>query len=224
MVTDEKTIELAVYAVKKIIQAHTNLENRITRSVMSIQRLLEQNWTLQSIRLELDRMAALYPDQVKKAYDIDGLLAKKEQAMNLIQSGQLYFHRLLRVSSAPVRIIQEKSGTMKRISTPYVLQIKRKFTMDELIHFFYESCCIAGNDHIRKQDEGKFKYLLSVYELDELLFAIDASVAIRHEQQQMPVKNAFDLEQYIEDAKRMIAYKRNLFVQEQLQWTTEAEG
>jgi hypothetical protein len=62
---------------------------------------------------------------------------------------------------------------------------------------------------MQKKEEGKFRYLLRQYSIDELLFMIDTAIDLESEYERK-IKDAFELEQYKEEAKYRIAQKKNI--------------
>jgi hypothetical protein len=203
--------ELAYYFVHHITQAKVGVEARIRSALASIPKLLERGWTLQEIKQELDQFAYDYPQLVTNVYHIDEIMSKKEPPNNLIEPDVFYYHNALREVSPPTRIIKDPvTGQFIRQSQPFYLEIKKRFTMQDLLNYWYTQMEITPNEHMIRQDEGKFKYILSNYTLDEVLFAIDAAKTIRKERQLRPLRNAFELDKYIEDAREFIRAKENV--------------
>jgi len=210
-------LTFAIYLVKEIIQAKTNIENRIERSVLWIQDQIKQGQSIDALRKQIMTYAQQYPMECKKAYDASMLIEKNKQSQNLLEHGQLYFHRILYCFSAPTRmIIDHQTKIIQRTSEPFEQILKAEFIMKDLIDFFYESSGNAATDHQYKQDAGKFTHLLGRYTLDEILYAIDAAKWIRHDQQLPPLRNAFDLETYIDEARFVIEQKQNARIREKL--------
>jgi len=203
--------ELAHYFVYEITKARIGIEGRLQSAYHAITKLLEKGWTLQEIKEELDQFARDYPQIILNVYHVEEIMAKKEPPNNLLQADIFYYHNILREVSPPVKIAKDpKTGQLIRQSHPFFLEMKRRFTMKDLLNYWYEQMDIAPSEHLIRQDEGKFKYMLSNYTLDEILFAIDVAKTIRKEQQLRPLRNAFDLEKYIEDAREFIRAKENI--------------
>lgn len=207
----ETVEELAYYFVHTITQAKVGIKGRINSAITSIQQLLEDGWTLDEIKYELDEFAKMYPQIVVNIYHIEEIMGQKVAPNNLIEPDVFYYHNILRNVSGPTRIKRDpETGKLIRYSEPFYLEIKKRFTLKDLLDYWYKQMEIIPNEHIVRQDEGKFKYLLSNYTLDEILFAIDVAKAIRREMQLRPLRNAFELDKYIEEARALIKEKENV--------------
>lgn len=203
--------ELASYFVYQITRSTIGVEARISSAIASTQRLLEQGWQLEEIKNELEQFAQDYPQVVINIYHMEEIMSKKEPPNNLMEADVFYYHNILRNVSAPIKIIKDKeTGELIRQSEPFYLEMKKRFTLKELLDYWYHQMNITPNDHMLRQDEGKFKYLLTSYTLDEILFTIDVSKTIRKERQLKPLRNAFELDKYIEDARDFIKGKENV--------------
>lgn len=207
----ESSHELANYFVYRITQARIGVEARIKSALTTIQKLQEAGWSLYEIKHELDQFAHDYPQVVANIYHMDEIMAKKEPPNNLLEPHVFYYHNLLREVSPPTKIVKDPAtGKMVRQTQPFFLEMKKRFTMQELMDYWYEQMEIKPNEHMIRQDEGKFKYILGNYTLDEVLFAIDASKTLRKERQLRLLRNAFELDKYIEDAREFIKAKENI--------------
>ncbi len=202
--------ELAAYFVNHITEATVGVEARIDNALASISALIENGWTLNDIKNELDQFKLDYPRIAINVYHIDEIMNKKEPPDNLMEPDVFYYHSELRkMSSVPVIKRDPVTKKMVRNSEPFYLEIKKRYTMKNLMDYWYKEMDIIPNEHMIRQDEGKFKYILGNYTLDEVLFSIDVSKIIRKEQQIRPLRNAFELDRYIEDAREFIQKKRN---------------
>lgn len=205
----QTTEELAYYFVHQITQSRVGIEARIGSAMASIPKLLEKGWTLQAIKDELDLFAQTYPQVVLNVYHMDEIMAKKEPPNNLMEPFVFYYHNQLREVSPPTMIRRDENGKLVRVSNPFYLEMKKCYSMQDLLDYWYKQMGITPNDHMVRQDEGKFKYILGNYTLDEVLFAIDAARTIRKEKQVRPLRNAFELDKYIEDGREFIKAKEN---------------
>lgn len=202
--------ELATYFVYQITQAKVGIDGRIKSALQCIDKLTEDGWELSEIKYELDQFAQTYPDIVRNIYHMEEIMGRKEAPNNLIEKDVFYYHNALRDVSGPTRILKGEDGRLIRMSEPFYLEIKKRFTLKDLLNYWYTTMNITPTEHIVRQDEGKFRYLLSNYTLDEILFAIDVSKSIRKEQQLRPLRNAFELDKYIEQAREMLQQKINV--------------
>jgi hypothetical protein len=201
--------ELAQYFVYQITQSRVGIEARIGSAMQAIPQLLEKGWTLYDIKNQLDQFARTYPQVAVNIYHIGEIMDKIEPPNNLMEPDVFYYHNQLRVTSAPTRIRKDETGKMVRVSEPFFLEMKKCYSMKDLMNYWYEQMGITPNDHMVRQDEGKFKYILGNYTIDEVLFSIDAARAIRRDLQVRPLRNAFELDKYIEDGRQFIKQKEN---------------
>lgn len=203
--------ELANYFVYHITQSRVGVEARINSALASIPRYLEQGWSLYELKSEIEQFALDYPQVVVNIYHMDEIMGRKEPPNNLMERDVFYYHSELRNMSQPPRIVRDPvSGKMVRQVEPFYLEMKTRYTMQDLLNYWYQEAGITPNEHMIRQDEGKIKYVLGNYTLDELLFAIDVSKILRKERQQRPLRNIFELDKYIEEARESIQRKQNV--------------
>lgn len=204
------TEELANYFVHNITKSTIGVEARVNSAMQAIPKLKERGWSLNEIKIELDQFANEYPQVVVNIYHIDEIMGKKEPPNNLMEQDVFYYHNLLRNTSSPTKIVvDEDTGRLVRKSEPFFLEMKKRFTMKDLMDYWYDQMNITPNDHMKRQDEGKFNYILGNYNIDEVLFAIDASKTIRSEMHVRLLRNAFELDRYMDDAREFIKAKEN---------------
>lgn len=207
----ESIEELAHYFVYQITQAKVGIEGRIKSALSTLPRLLERGWSLYEIKVELDQFAKDYPQVATNIYHVDEIMSKKEPPDNLMEPDVFYYHSELRLMSAPPTIRKDpETGKLVRYSEPFYLEMKKRYSMQELIDYWYRTMDITPNEHMIRQDEGKIKYVLGNYTLDEVLFAMDVSKSLRIERQQRPLRNIFELDKYIEDAREYLLKKQNI--------------
>ncbi len=201
--------ELASWFVWNIVKAKAGIPSRISSNIASIHKLVEEGWTLTEIEQHVTAFAKSYPVLVQKFYHIQEAIGDNQPPSNIMEVDGFYYHNMLRITSAEVKIKMTPDGKFIRKEEPFFLEMIPRFTMGQLLEYWYKAHDIQKTDHKVKQDEGKFKYLLGIYNLDEILFAIDVSRSIRIEQQRELLTNAFDIEKYIEEAKKYILNKKN---------------
>lgn len=201
--------ELANYFVHIITQAQVGIEGRVRSAEKALETYLSEGWTLTDLKYELDQFASEHPELTTKVYHLQEIMGKKTAPHNLLDEDTFYYHNELRLVSTPVVIKKDDNGVFQRSEAPFTLQMKKRYTMEDLLAYFYEKNSITSSNHTLRQDEGKFTYLLNQYTIDELLFATDIATHKRKEQGIRSLRNIFDLERYVEDAKDSISKKRN---------------
>ncbi|QHW35859.1 hypothetical protein GZH47_33755 (plasmid) [Paenibacillus rhizovicinus] len=207
---DGTNLALAEWFVREVNQSAANIENKVAKSIKTIERLISGGWALEDIQEEIMKFAKEYPSMVTRIYHLEEIFVNKQPPDNIMQPDVFYYHNILREVPPPVRMrMDPETGQMIRHSEPFFLEMKRRFTMKELMDYWYTSCQITPHDHMKRQDEGKFKHFLGIYGLDEILFAIDVSKSSRAEMNLSPLRNAFDLERYMDKALEFIREKEN---------------
>ncbi|WP_067923602.1 hypothetical protein [Alicyclobacillus shizuokensis] len=204
--------ELAQYFVYELVQPSGNAERRVSTAILALERLEELGWTLEEIKQELDTFAKSYPQIIRNVYHLEEIFGQKEPPGNLMEPDVFYYHNELREVPPPTRIVKDPvTGQFIRTDSEFYLEMKRRFTMNDLLAYWYRSNgTVDPKEHTRRQDEARFRYLLGIYNLDEILFAIDCAKSLREERQQSPLRNVFELERYIEDARQMLLEKINV--------------
>lgn len=127
---------------------------------------------------------------------------------SLIKRGVFYYHHTLQITSTPPHYDAKLS---KEIMEPYFLEMRIRYSMDNLIQYFYEKLGIDMELMDKQRDAARFKALLKKYDrlsfvsaLDFVLSLIDYSSYAKKK-----VLSVFDLEQneteVFEELKRKAA-------------------
>jgi hypothetical protein len=223
---DEQIVQLSRWFVLEVVQAvgtDEAIAARIQRSNAAIQKALQAGWTIFDLQHEIGEFARMHPELVKRVYHLEEIIGNKKPPNNLIEPDVFYYHNILREVPPPVRIRIE-GGKVIRSKESFYLEMKKRFTLDDLIDYWHKVHDIRATEAMRRQDEGRFKYLLGIYTLDEILFAIDVSRTIRNELQVPPLRNALDLDRYMDEARRYIEGKKNVHIQEGINKIVRKEG
>lgn len=202
---------LAHYFVHHITQSTVGVEKRIEQAKQAIESLVKEGWFIEEIKEVFDQFSKEYPRVVLNVYHVGEIMQNKTMPSNLLSAEEFYYHNALREISPPTRLVQDPvTGQFIRKSTPFYLEMKKRFTMNDLLRYWYDQMGIQATEHLLRQDEGKFTYLLQNYTVDELLFCIDRAKYLRKERNLRPLRSAFDLEKYIEDARDFMKEKENV--------------
>lgn len=204
--------QVAHWFVVDLVRPSGGVDNRISTACVAIDKLLKDGWKLEEVVSEMLSFAQTFPAMIAKVFHVDEIFVNKQPPDNLMQPDIFYYHNALRDVGEPVRIRRNADGEFVREEKPFYLTMKKRFRMKDLLDYWYDKMKIKSNDHMIKQDEGKFKYLLNVYYLDEILFAIDCAKRVRTSMQAPMLRNAFDLEKYMDEARDLIKEKTNIHI------------
>lgn len=89
---------------------------------------------------------------------------------SLIRKGHFYYHHALRLVSKPPTF-DPSTGTEK--VPDFYLEMKIRFTMEDLIAYFYNTLGIDLSLKDIKRDAGSFKFLLQKYEKLDFIESLD---------------------------------------------------
>ena len=106
----------------------------------------------------------------------------------------IYYHYNLQIHSKPNSV---DPVTLTVIKQPYYLEMKQRYTMNDLLDYYYNKLLVPIHFRDEKRDRGAFNHLISCYKFDEintvdfLLFVIDYIVAYDYK-----VSNPLDLKNW----------------------------
>jgi hypothetical protein len=106
----------------------------------------------------------------------------------------IYYHYELQIHSKPGGF---DPVTMRVIKQPYYLEMKSRYTMDQLLDYYYNKLLVPIHFRDNKRDIGAFNHLISYYRFDKihtvdfLLFVIDYIVANEYK-----ITNPLDLKNW----------------------------
>jgi hypothetical protein len=111
---------------------------------------------------------------------------------------------------------------MEVITNPYYLEMKSRYTMNQLLEYYYNKLLVPIHFRDEKRDKGAFNHLISYYRFDKintvdfLLFVIDYIVA--HEYK---ITNPLDLKNWAQQTyeyleMNVICFRPNIKYREEL--------
>lgn len=126
----------------------------------------------------------------------------KRDKEELIQPFKFYTHPALQVVPPPPTIKINKDGTFDSSydNEPFYLEIVSSFTLDDLLHYYYEKIG-EGEAFNKERDKGGFKYLLKIIDLDTIMYAIDEATYDLEINEFDFIDNPMQLKKYIRKAK-----------------------
>lgn len=112
--------------------------------------------------------------------------------VNLLTHGKTYYHKnlLIRNDVAPVNHDVDK-GTLTNGTTEFFLEPRASYTMNELLDYTYTNLRIDTRQYPKKRVSALFLSLLNKYDIDTLLFMVEAAIRAQ-EYETMANLRAFD--------------------------------
>ncbi len=146
-----------------------------------------------------------------------------EHTDSIINGDKLYRHCELQIHSLPGGFDPETCTVIKR---PYYLEMKSRYTMNNLLDYYYTKLVVPMLFRDEKRDIGAFKHLLSSFKsplidsVDFILFVIDYVSSYEYKvNNPLELKNWFQqtyeyLEQYVLSTKIEIVNREDVLVNE----------
>lgn len=179
---------------------------------------------------ELDRLMTEYittHPTPQETYNVDDILkymkvtAKKVEVKvdpdNLLMRGQFYCHPQLQIAPPPPVIEILPDGTFKASyeeDPEFYLEIKDKYTIDDLLDYFYSRTGIKPKS--RKRDRGGIEYLLRIADLDLILYSIDEASVMYIDTNGQPPRNPLDVQDYFDAGEAILEDRKNTLEMEGL--------
>lgn len=189
-------------------------------SIMAnIEQILEGGMTIQELEGYLNGYKENHPSP-HEVYNIDDVLkffnvsAKKAVVQrdpnNLLKAGEFYYHPALQVAPPPPVITQLDDGSFVSSydTEEFFLEIKEKFTVEDLAQYFYSVMGIDG-EGFRERDIGAFKHILRSYDLDTVLYTIDEARFLAEDLSKPVPKSPFDIRDYFDEGAMVLEERKN---------------
>lgn len=156
---------------------------------------------------------------INSKLDIDNY----EHADSIIDGDKLYRHCELQIHSIPGGFDPETCTIIKR---PYYLEMKSRYTMNNLLDYYYTKLVVPMLFRDEKRDIGAFKHLFSSFKsplidsVDFILFVIDYVSSYEYKvNNPLELKNWFQqtyeyLEQYVLSTKIEIVNREDVLINE----------
>ena len=131
----------------------------------------------------------------------------------------IYFHNELQIHSKPGSYNPETGVVEKQ---PYYLEMRRRYTMDDLLNYYYNKLMVPVQFRNSKRDIGAFKHIINDYRfnnintVDFILFIIDYVVS-----KEIKISNPLDLKNWAQQTYEylelyIICYKPKVVYREEL--------
>lgn len=156
---------------------------------------------------------------INSKLDIDNY----EHTDSIINGNKLYRHCELQIHSIPGGFDPETCTIIKR---PYYLEMKSRYTMNNLLDYYYTKLVVPMLFRDEKRDIGAFKHLFSSFKsplidsVDFILFVIDYVSSYEYKvNNPLELKNWFQqtyeyLEQYVLSTKIEIVNREDVLINE----------
>lgn len=163
-------------------------DTTIAQTEKTVNFLLDNNYSdkdIMQILINIGKTEAILPEDLPDEL-WEGMLTERDV---------FYYHSELHITSKPPKW---DPISMKEIVEPFFMEMKIKYTMNDLLTYYYNSLCIPIELRDDKKDTGAFKHLLDKYKkmkvkpLDFVLTLID--FASRNEDEK--IVNVLDLGKY----------------------------
>lgn len=201
------TIEEFTSYFLQITNTRVNWESKYNRNYTEIQKMINDGWNIDELKREVDSFASANPNRICNIYNIADIIPKNQPQRNLIKDIYCY-HNDLRLPIPPAKIKILDSGEIIRTSPDIVIGMKESYTIHDALNYYYKVTKQTPTITVLRRDEGKFTYLLKEFDIDEILFAIDIAVNAK-KQTGRQLRDLFQIQDYIEQAKNAIKRKRN---------------
>lgn len=198
------------------IQAPDAYKNKIMEEVKQI---LQGGTSASQVGELMDRYRSEHPVP-NEVYNVQDILdyfkinAKKvvreSDPDNLIEEGKFYYHPALQVAPPPPVVVQLDDGTFESSydTEEFFLEIKEKFTVDDLIKYFYNIMDIHDSG-MKERHSGAFKHIMKSNDIDVILYSIDEARVIAEDLGKPRPKNPFDVTDYIEYGIEVLEERKN---------------
>lgn len=136
----------------------------------------------------------------------------RKQEVNLLKSGTMYYHKELKIISAPPVINHDiDSGTMTSSKTEFYVEPVASYSINNLLTYFYSKNMADETEYNPKRMTGIFKHMIDKYGLDKLLFMIEGAARMYDAEHKVFSLSDFDsysstASQYLEEIKNNCKY------------------
>jgi hypothetical protein len=121
---------------------------------------------------------------------------------NLLKPDEFYWHNQLRLMPGATKVTLDiDSGEITRKQEPWFLEMKASFTLDEVVAYYLSQFGLCTPQINLNKYRGTFRYLLTRYDVDLLLFMIDSCVNQRRDSDDGPPLEPITLNEYERSAQ-----------------------
>lgn len=137
-------------------------------------------------------------------FDVTKMMRGRSATPNLLNSRRFYYHNALRLTAAaPKRVINYDTGDIISVNEPYFLEMKASFNVDDLVEYYVRHIKPQTMQDTVSRYKGVFGYLLKSYDVEAILFMVDALVNHVLSNDAKKPSTPFDCEKYYDEAREM---------------------
>lgn len=119
---------------------------------------------------------------------------------SLLNKGVFYYSDILHIKSKPPTW---NPITFEEVTEPFFMEMKIKFTIDDLLNYYYDTCRIPVEIRDKKKDSGAFLHLIKKYNAFKNVPGIDYVLALimsaSKDIDKTLITNVFEIEEYNKD-------------------------
>ncbi|MBQ1769439.1 MAG: hypothetical protein IIZ99_01920 [Turicibacter sp.] len=124
---------------------------------------------------------------------------------NLVEDGVFYYHNELRITSLPPVVHYDiDSGELIRKVQPYFLEMVASYDIENLINYYKTKIHLYDAQTMNDSRlKGALEWLIKQYDLESVLFMIDAAEQAIAGETAKPLKNPSNLHEFFREGKKM---------------------
>lgn len=169
--------------------------------VRSLKACLDKGWNSHEI---IQAFRVYKKKGYELEFDVTKMMRGRSATPNLMNSRRFYYHNALRLTAAaPKREINYDSGEIISVNEPYFLEMKASFNVDDLVDYYVRHIKPETRKDTASRYKGVFSYLLKSYNVEEVLFMIDALVNHVLSNDAKKPSTPFECENYYTEAVEM---------------------
>jgi hypothetical protein len=201
------------------VEVMTDLEEILSSKSIAFESFEEYiQKAIASIENGLDIKRFYRPSHILDYYAVPYRRSAQVNQDNLLVSHRFYYHPQLQITpSAPTLHFDEELWDWVAEYPEMYLRILNSFTVDELLTYFYSKAPM-GTVKLLEKHKGAFLHLLQTFDIDFILYMIDAAFGIATVNGSTPPKEPFDIQRddVIELAHEIYANRKNIAFEEGL--------
>lgn len=147
--------------------------------------------------------------KLREGWTADDILqGRKRQGDNLVDPDHFYYHSQLHLTPPPpVTRVNLETGEIEEVSEPWYLEIRCSYRLDDLLDYYLSR--FPAEESEMDRIIGAMKWLVRRYDLDLILFMIDACYSAVLQGEASPPESPLRLRNFLTEAQEALEQKRN---------------